>query len=88
MSKSTRILASSAAALALAAPATQARPAIEAPDHNSTSYVEAPALTAKPSADGFSWGSAAIGAGGIAGIVALVSFGAAATGRVRVVPTR
>ena len=88
MSKSTRILASSAAALALAVPAASARPAVEAPTHDSPAYVEAPAAPAQPSSDGFSWGSAAIGAGGLAGLVALFSAGAVATGRARMQPTR
>jgi hypothetical protein len=85
MSKSVRIVASAAAALALAAPAAGARPAVEAPNHNSPGYIEKPAA---PSSDGFSWGSAAIGAGGVAGLIVLFSAGAAATGRVRVLPTR
>jgi hypothetical protein len=40
------------------------------------------------SGDGFDWGSAAIGAGGAAGLVALLSAGALAAGRVRVPSTR
>jgi hypothetical protein len=88
MSKPIRIATSAAAALALVVPAANARPVVEAPNHNGTSYVEEPAVPAKPSSDGFDWGSAAIGAGGIAGLIALFSAGAAATGRVRVLPTR
>ena len=84
MSKSTRILAPAAAALAFAAPMAQARPAVDAPNHNSA----APAARVYPSSDGFDWGSAAIGAGGVAGLIALLSAGAAATGRVRVASTR
>jgi hypothetical protein len=88
MSKSIRIVTAAAAALALAAPAANARPAIDAPNHNSAGYVEQPAVPANPSSDGFDWGSAAIGAGGVAGLIVLFSAGAAATGRVRVLPTR
>ncbi|TML06470.1 MAG: hypothetical protein E6G41_07245 [Actinobacteria bacterium] len=90
MSKSTRTLASVAATLALAAPpAALARPAVEAPNHhNSSAYFEEPAVPAQPSSDGFDWGSAAIGAGGVAGLIVLFSAGAAATRRVRVLPTR
>ena len=85
MSKSTRLLAPAVAALALAAPAAHALPAIEAPNHNSPVQIAAPA---QPSADGFDWGSAAIGAGGVAGLIALLTAGAAVTGRPRVPSTR
>jgi hypothetical protein len=88
MSKSTRILAPAAAALAFAAPMAQARPAADAPNHNSAARSAAPALRIQPSSDDFDWGSAAIGAGGVAGLIALLSAGAAATGRVRVASTR
>jgi hypothetical protein len=88
MTNPTRILAPVAAALALAAAPAHARPAVEAPDHNSPAYVEAPAAPVQPSSDGFDWGAAAIGAGGAAGLIVLFSAGAAATGRVRVLPTR
>jgi hypothetical protein len=88
MPKSTRIATAAVATLALAAPAANARPATEAPNHNGPAYVEAPAVPAKHSSDGFDWGSAAIGAGGVAGLIVLVSAGAAATGRARVLPTR
>jgi hypothetical protein len=84
MSKSTRIAAAAAAALALAAPAAPARPAIDAPTRDSTPTVVAP----QPSAGGFDLGSAAIGAGGVAGLVALFSAGAAAAARTRVPHTR
>jgi hypothetical protein len=88
MPKSTRILAPAVAALALAAAPAHARPAIEAPNHNSAPQVAAPVTPPQPSADGFDWGSAAIGAGGAAGIVALLSAGALVTGRARVPSTR
>ena len=88
MPTSTRILAPAAAALALAAAPAHAMPAIDAPNHNSTPQVAAPATPAQHSGDGFDWGSAAIGAGGAAGLVALLSAGAVAVGRVRVPTTR
>jgi hypothetical protein len=88
MPKSARILAPAAAALALAAPIAQARPAIDPPSHNSSAHVAAPFAPSQPSADGFDWGSAAIGAGGAAGLVALLSAGAVVVGRVRVPSTR
>jgi hypothetical protein len=84
MSKSSRILAPAAAALALAAAPAHARPAVEAPNHNTPVPAVAPAASAQPSSDGFDWGSAAIGAGGVAGLVALLSAGVAVTARVRV----
>ena len=87
MSKSARILAPAAAALALAAPIAQARPAVEAPNHNSSAQAAAPAAPVQ-SSDGFDWGSAAIGAGGVAGFVALLSAVAVVVGRVRVPTTR
>jgi hypothetical protein len=88
MSKSARILAPAAAALALAAPIAQARPAVDVPTGNSPVQFVSPAPAMQPSADGFDWGSAAIGAGGVAGLVALLSAGAVAVGRVRVPSTR
>jgi hypothetical protein len=88
MSKSARLIAPAAAALALAAPAAQGRPPIDAPSHNSPVRVTAPATPAQHSADGFDWGSAAIGAGGVTGLIALLSVGAAAAWRVRVPSTR
>jgi hypothetical protein len=39
-------------------------------------------------ADGFDWESAAIGAGGVAGLVALLAAGSAVVGRNRVPSTR
>jgi hypothetical protein len=83
MSRSPRILAPAVAALALAAAPAHARPAVEAPNHNSPAPVVAP-VAGPSSPDGFDWGSAAIGAGGIAGLVALFAAGAATVGRVRV----
>jgi hypothetical protein len=88
MSKSSRILAPAAAALALAAPVAHARPAVDAPSHNSPAGTTAPVATTQPAADGFDWGSAAIGAGGVAGLVVLLSAGAGVTGRIRVPFTR
>jgi hypothetical protein len=88
MSKSSRILAPVAAALALAAPVAHARPAVEAPNHNSVARAAAPVAVTQPAADGFDWGSAAIGAGGVAGLVVLLSAGVGVTGRIRVPSTR
>jgi hypothetical protein len=85
MSKS-RVLAPAAVALALAAPAAHARPAVDVATHNSPLPAAAPRV--QPASDGFDWGSAAIGAGGVAGLVALLSAGAAVTGRVRMPSTR
>ena len=87
MSNTTRIVATAATALALAAPAAVARPAVEAPTHDSPAYVEAPTAPAA-SSDGFDWGDAAIGAGGVLGLVVLFSAGAAVTARARALPTR
>jgi hypothetical protein len=84
MTNLTRILAPVAATLALAAAPAHARPAVEAPNHNSQAPATAPAPSANPSSDGFDWGSAAIGAGGAAGILALLSAGVAVTARIRV----
>jgi len=83
MSRSPRILAPAVAALALAAAPAHARPAVEAPNHNSPAPVVAP-VAGPASSDSFDWGSAAIGAGSIAGLIALASAGAAAVGRARV----
>ena len=80
MSNATRIVASAATALALAAPAAQARPAVEAP-----TYDTAPVVT---SHSGFDWGDAAIGGGAVLGLVALMSAGAAVTVRARTTPAR
>ena len=88
MSKSSRILVPAVAALALAAPVAQARPAVEAPSHNSVPQVAAPATPVQHSGDGFDWGSAAIGAGGVVGLIALLSAGAGVAGRTRVPSTR
>jgi hypothetical protein len=88
MQKSARILAPAIAALAFAAPAAHAMPAIDAPNHNSPAAVTAPVATAASSDDGFDLGSAAIGAGSLAGLIALLSAGAAATGRVRLPSAR
>jgi hypothetical protein len=88
MPKSSRILAPVVAALALSAPVAQARPAVEAPSHNSPAGFIAPAPAAQPSADGFDWGSAAIGAGGAAILVGLLSAGVGVAGRTRVPSTR
>jgi hypothetical protein len=88
MTNRSRILAPTAA-LALAVPVAHARPAVEAPNHNSAASFVAPAApSASSSSDGFDWGSAAIGAGGVAGVVALLSAGAAVTGRTRVASPR
>jgi hypothetical protein len=85
MTNRSHILASTAAMLALAAPVAHARPAVEAPAHNSPAPFVAPvAPGASSSSDGFDWSSAAIGAGGVAGLVALLSAGFAVTIRTRV----
>jgi hypothetical protein len=83
MSNATRIAVSAAAALALAAPASQARPAVEAP-----TYDTIPATPATTSHPGFDWGDAAIGGGAVLGLVALMSAGAAVTVRARTTPAR
>jgi hypothetical protein len=88
MTNATRIVATAATALALAAPTAVARPAVEAPTHDSPAYVEAPAAPAPTSSSGFDWGDAAIGAGGVLGLVVLFSAGAAVAGRARALPTR
>jgi hypothetical protein len=88
MSNATRIVATAATALALAAPTAIARPAVEAPTHDSPASVEAPAAPAPTSSNGFDWGDAAIGAGGVLGLVVLFSAGAAVTARARALPTR
>jgi hypothetical protein len=88
MSKSLRILAPAAAALALAAPSAPAHPAVDAPNHNSAAEYAAPAPTVQSRADGFDWESAAIGAGGVAGLVALLAAGSTVVGRNRVPSTR
>jgi len=88
MSKPFRLLAPAAAALALAAPAAHGMPAIDPPSTSSThAVVAAPAPAPAPEADGFDWGSAAIGAG-VAGLVVLLSGGVAMAGRARVPSTR
>jgi hypothetical protein len=89
MFKSSRILAPAVAALALAAPAAQAHPAVDAPNHNSAApELVAPMPSVQPRAEGFDWGSAAIGAGGVAGLVALLTAGTVVVGRNRVPSTR
>jgi hypothetical protein len=88
MRRSARILAPTVAALAFAAPAAHATPAIDAPNHNSPAPVVTPVAAPTSSSDGFDWGSAAIGAGGLAGLIALLSTGVAVTGRVRVSSAR
>ena len=85
MSNATRIVASAAAALALAAPAARARPAVEAPDHNSPASIAEPST---PVTTGFDWGDAAVGGGAVFALVALFSAGAAVTVRARTAPTR
>jgi len=79
MSNATRIVATAATALALAAPTAVARPAVEAPTHDSPAYVEAPAAPAPTSSSGFDWGDAAIGAGLVLLLVLLGGGAALAT---------
>jgi hypothetical protein len=88
MSNYTRCLVTAGTAIALGAPVAHARPAIDPPVHNTTPPVAAPAASAPSSADGFDWGSAAVGAGGVAGLVVLLSAGAAVASRARVPSTR
>jgi hypothetical protein len=91
MSNATRIVATAATALALATPVAGATPAKDAPNHNSPGSIAAPAAqptTAASPSGSFDWGDAAIGAGGVLGLIVLFSAGAAVTGRVRTVPTR
>ena len=85
MSNATRIVAATAGALALAAPASQARPAVEAPNHNSPASIAEPPT---PVTTGFDWGDAAVGGGAVFALVALFSAGAAVAVRARTAPTR
>ena len=85
MSNATRIVASAAVALALAVPAADARPAIDAPDHDSPAQIAAPST---PVTTGFDWGDAAVGGGAVFALVALLSGGAAVAIRARTAPTR
>lgn len=81
MSSSVRFLASATAALALGAPAAHAMPASDTP----SAPGGARAVAVSPSAgDGFDWGAAAIGGGGVAGLVVLLSAAATVAGRARV----
>jgi hypothetical protein len=88
MSNATRIVATAATALALAAPVAGARPATDAPNHNSAAYIEAPTAPVAESQGGFQWDDAAIGGGAVLGLVALFSAGAAVTVRARTASTR
>jgi hypothetical protein len=83
MLKSVRFLAPAAAVFALAASPAQARPAVD-PALNSAAVAPAPAA----SADDFEWGSAALGAGGMAGLVMLFAGAGTVARRVRLQPTR
>lgn len=85
MSNATRIVASAATALALAAPASQARPAVEAPNHDSPASIAEPGT---PVSTGFDWGDAAVGGGAVFALVALFSAGAAVTVRARATTAR
>lgn len=80
-SRRTRIAATWLAITALAAPAAQARPALDAPG----GHPEPVVVTSSPSS-GFDWGSAGIGAAAGAGIVLVGagSFALTYRGRVRV----
>jgi hypothetical protein len=84
MSKYARFLVTAGTALALSAPVAHAMPAVDPPVHGTTPPVAAPAASAASHADGFDWGSAAVGAGGVAGLVVLLSAGAAVANRARV----
>ncbi len=79
-------------ALALAAPAAPAMPPIDAPVHHSapaaTLHVASSDASSSPSSTSFDWGSAAVGAGGVLVLVALISVGLAAAGRARLTTTR
>lgn len=84
MPTSFRLIVPAVAALAFGAPAAHARPAADPPVPPAR-VAPAPVTVSAPSAaEGFDWSSAAIGAGGVAGIVVLLSAGAAVAGRARV----
>ena len=79
-----RIAATSLALAALAAPAAQARPALDAPVGHHEPQRSAVVVTSSPDS-GFDWGSAGIGAAAGAGLVLVGagSFALSYRGRVR-----
>jgi hypothetical protein len=83
-SRRTRIVAASLAIAALAAPAAQARPALDAPVAHHEPQRSALVVTSSPDG-GFDWGSAGIGAAAGAGLVLVGagSFALSYRGRVR-----
>lgn len=93
MSKSVRVLAAATVvlALALAAP-VQAMPIRDAQVHNSAVVLAAsasPVTSGSASrSSGLDWDSAAVGAGGIVALIALISGGLALAGRARPTTTR
>ena len=66
----TRLLATGVAAAALAAPPAVARPI----DQRPTPAAEQPVVVHKVD-DGFDWGSAAVGAGGVGALAVVVALG-------------
>ena len=83
-SRRARIAATSLALAALAAPAAQARPALDAPVGHREPQDSAVVVTSTPDS-GFDWGSAGIGAAAGAGLVLVGagSFALSYRGRVR-----
>ena len=83
-SRRARIAATSLALAALAAPAAQARPALDAPVGHHEPQRSAVVVTSTPDS-GFDWGSAGIGAAAGAGLVLVGagSFALSYRGRVR-----
>lgn len=88
MPNSVRLLIPAVAAFALAAPAADARPAFDPPTNDTTAIAASAATHTESSAAAFDWESAAVGAGGITGLVVLLSGGALVVGRARVSTTR
>ena len=86
-SRRARIAAGSLAIAALAAPAAQARPALDAPVGQHEPQRSAVVVTSTPDG-GFDWGSAGIGAAAGAGLVLVGAGSFALTYRGRVRPAR
>jgi hypothetical protein len=82
-SRRTRIAAASLAIAALAAPAAQARPALDAPVPHHEPQRSAMVVTSTPDG-GFDWGSAGVGAAAGAGLVLVGAGGFALSYRGRV----
>jgi hypothetical protein len=77
-----RAAAGALAAVAIAAPAAGARPAVESPGHSRLAEPPAPIVT-RVIDGGFEWSSAAIGAGGAAAVLLLTAAGATTVTRRR-----